>query len=121
MKVAIPINGDRIAPRLPLAKEVIIVEFQGKREMGRDKVNISLLHPIEIPDFLASQGVTQVIAGGVDWHLQEMLRLNNINLTWGIMGDVDEVLAFYLRKGLQDGMGPCPPRRSRRRFRGLHM
>jgi hypothetical protein len=36
------------------------------------------------------------------------------------MGDVDEVLAFYLRKGLRDGMGPCPPRR-RRRFRGLRM
>ncbi len=120
MKVAIPINGDRIAPRLPLAKEVCIVELLGKREMGRDKVDISLLHPMEIPDFLASQGVTKVIAGGVNWHLQEMLRVHNIEVIWGIMGDVDEVLAFYLRKGLQDGMGPCPPRR-RRRFRGLHV
>jgi len=121
MKVAIPLNGDRIAPRLPLAKEVIIVELQGKREMGREKVNISLLNPMEIPDFLASQGVTKVIAGGVDWHLQEMLRLNNIDVIWGIMGNVDEVLAFYLKKGLQDGMGPCPPPRRRRRFRGLHV
>jgi predicted Fe-Mo cluster-binding NifX family protein len=121
MKIAIPINGDRIAPRLPLAKEVIIVELQGKREMGREKVDISLLHPLEIPDFLASQGVTKVIAGGVNWHLQEALRMNNINVIWGIMGDVDEVLAFYLKKGLQDGMGPCPPMRRRRRFHGLHV
>jgi predicted Fe-Mo cluster-binding NifX family protein len=120
MKIAIPINGGRIAPRLPLAKELIIVELQEKREMGREKVDISLLHPLEIPDFLASQGVTKVIAGGVTWHLQEALRLNNINVIWGIMGDVDEVLAFYLKKGLQDGMGPCPPMRRRRRFRGLH-
>ncbi len=119
MKVAIPLNGDRIAPRLPLAKEVMIIEVRGRREEQREKVNISLLHPMEIPDFLASQGVTKVIAGGVDWHLQEMLRLNNINVIWGIMGDVDEVLAFYLRKGLQEGMGPCPPMRRRRRFRGL--
>jgi predicted Fe-Mo cluster-binding NifX family protein len=120
MKVAIPINKDRVAPRLPLAKEVCIVELRGKREMGREKVNISLLHLMEIPDFLASQGVTKVIAGGVDWRLQEMLRVHNIDVIWGIMGDVDEVLAFYLRKGLQDGMGPCPPRR-RRRFRGLRV
>ena len=121
MKVAIPINNDRVAPRLPLAKEVIIVEFQGKKEMWRDKVNISLLHPMEIPDFMASQGVTKVIAGGVNWHLQEMLRVHNIEVIWGIMGDVDEVLAFFLKKGLQDGMGPCPPsgRWRRRRFRGL--
>ena len=121
MKVAIPINNDRVAPRLPLAKEVIIVEFQGKQEMWRDKVNISLLHPMEIPDFLASQGITKVIAGGVNWHLQEMLRVHNIEVIWGIMGDVDEVLAFFLKKGLQDGMGPCPPsgRWRRRRFRGL--
>ena len=109
MKVAIPIHNDRVAPRLPLAKEVIIVELQGKREMGRDTVNISLLHPMEIPDFLASQGVTKVIAGGVNWHLQEMLRVYNIEVIWGIMGDVDELLALFLKKGLQDGMGPCPP------------
>ena len=121
MKVAIPINNDRVAPRLPLAKEVIIVELQGKREMGRDTVNVSLLHPMEIPDFLASQGVTKVIAGGVNWHLQEMLRVHNIEVIWGIMGDVDEVLGFFLKKGLQDGMGPCPPsgRWRRRRFRGF--
>jgi predicted Fe-Mo cluster-binding NifX family protein len=123
MKVAIPINGDRIAPRLPLAKEVFIVELRGKREMGREKVNISFLHSLEIPEFLASQGVTKVIAGGVDWHLQEMLRVHNIDVIWGIMGDVDEVLAFFLKKGLQDGMGPCPPPRRgrRRRFRGLRV
>ena len=122
MKVAIPINNDRVAPRLPLAKEVIIVELQGKRELGRDRVNISLLHPMEIPDFLASQGVTKVIAGGVNWHLQEMLRVHNIEVIWGIMGAVDEVLGFFLKKGLQDGMGPCPPsgRWRRRRFRGFH-
>ena len=122
MKVAIPINNDRVAPRLPLAKEVIIVDLQGKKEMGRYKVNIALLHPMEIPDFLASQGVTKVIAGGVNWHLQEMLRVHNIEVIWGIMGDVDEVLAFFLKKGLQDGMGPCPPsdRWRRRRFRGLY-
>lgn len=120
MKVAIPINKDRVAPRLPLAKEVCIVELRGKKEIGREMVNISLLHPMEIPDFLASQGVTKVIAGGVNWHLQEMLRVHNIDVIWGIMGDVDEVLAFYLKKGLQDGMGPCPPRR-RRRFRGLRI
>jgi predicted Fe-Mo cluster-binding NifX family protein len=121
MKLAIPINNDRVAPRLPLAKEVIIIELLGKREMGREKVNISLLHPMEIPDFLASQGVTKVIAGGVNWHLQEMLRVHNIEVIWGIIGAVDEVLAFFLKKGLQDGMGLCPPpsRGRRRRLRGF--
>jgi hypothetical protein len=106
---------------LPLAKEVIIIELRGKREIGREKVNISLLHPMEIPDFLASQGVTKVIAGGVNWHLQEILRVHNIDVIWGIMGAVDEVMAFFLKKGLQDGMGPCPPpsRERRKRFRGF--
>lgn len=120
MKVAIPVNNDRVAPRLPLAKEVIIVEVRANREMGREKVNVSLLHPMEIPVFLASQGVTKVIAGGVDWHLQHMLKMQNIDVIWGIMGAVDEVLEFYLKKGLQDGMGPCPPPRGRRRLRGFH-
>ncbi len=120
MKVAIPINGDRIAPRMSLAKEVIVVNLQGKGEIEREEVDISHLHPIEVPDFLASKGVTKVIAGGVDWHLQEIFKLHNIDVTWGIIGNVDEVLTFYQQKGLQLGMGPCPPRRRRRRFRGFH-
>ncbi|RLB08234.1 MAG: hypothetical protein DRG50_00420 [Deltaproteobacteria bacterium] len=120
MKVAIPINGDRIAPRLSLAKEVVVAELKGRREVGRERLNISGLYPMEIPDFLASKGVTKVIAAGVDWYLQEIFRLHNIDVTWGIMGNVDEVLNFYLTEGLQMGMGLCPPRRSRRRFRGFH-
>lgn len=121
MKVAIPINGDRIAPRLPLAKEVIIVEVRGGREIQREKVDISLLHPVEIADFFVSQGVTRVIAGGVDWYLLEMLRMHNIEVTWGIIGDVDDVLDLYQKNRLQLGMGPCPPRRGRRRLRGFHV
>ncbi|MBW2038174.1 MAG: hypothetical protein JRI46_01035 [Deltaproteobacteria bacterium] len=120
MKVAIPINGDRIAPRLSLAKEIMVAELQGRRKIGIEKVDITHLHPMEVPDFLASKGVTKVIAGGVDWYQQEIFRLHHIDVTWGIMGNVDEVLAFYLSKGLQLGMGPCPPRRRRRRFRGFH-
>jgi predicted Fe-Mo cluster-binding NifX family protein len=116
MKIAIPTNGDRIAPRLPLTKEVVVVELHQRKEIGREKVDTSKLHPMELPSFLASKGVTKIIAGGVDWYLLEMFRSHHIDVTWGIMGNVDEVLNFYKHKGLQLGMGLCPPRRRRRRF-----
>lgn len=119
MKVAVPINGDRIAPRFSLAKEILVAELRGRRATGIEKVDITHLHPMEVPDFLASKGITKIIAGGVDWYQQEIFKLRNIDVTWGIMGNVNEVLAFYLRKGLHLGMGPCPPQRKRRRFRGF--
>ena len=115
-----PIYGARIAPRFSLAKHVIVAEWQGTTELGRETLDISHLHPMQVPDFLASNGVTKVIAAGVDRYLQELFSMHNIDLVWGINGNADEVMAFHLRKGLRLGMGLCPPRRKRRRYRGSH-
>lgn len=106
-----------------MAKQVMIVELRGKTEVRRETVNVAHLHPMQLPDFLGSQGVSTVIAGGVDRYLQELLRLRNIEVIWGINGNVDEVMAVHLRNGLQLGMGLCPPPRGRRRrrFRGVHI
>jgi len=123
MKIAVPIYGSRIAPRLSLAKEALIVEFQARTETSRERVHIAHLHPMQLPDFLASKGVTKVVAAGGDRYLQELLRLRNIDVIWGINGDADDVIVFYLGGGLQLGMGLCPPARGRRRrrFRGLQL
>jgi predicted Fe-Mo cluster-binding NifX family protein len=120
MRVAIPLYGERVAPRLAFAHHIMIVELRAGHERYRDVYTTSHLHPMQIPDFLAGQGVTKLIAGGVNRYLQELCRLQHIDVIWGINGKVDEVLMWYLKNGLRLGMGSCPPpRRKRRRVRGV--
>ena len=118
MKVAIPLRGERVAPRVAFAEEVLIVTLKGGREIEREVLEVSHLHPSQLPALLASKGVTKLIAGGVDLLLQRIFLAHRIEVIWGVIGRADEVLAFYLRYGIPLGMGPCPPRGRRRRRRG---
>ncbi|RLA78954.1 MAG: hypothetical protein DRG36_05595 [Deltaproteobacteria bacterium] len=119
MKIAIPLYGERVAPRVGFAKEVMVVTLRGKRVEGREVVDISHIPPFQLPAYLASLGVTKLITGGVDGFLGRIFKAHNIDVIWGIIGKADDVLDFYLHGGLRAGMGPCPPRRRRRR--GAHI
>ena len=107
MKVAIPLYRGRIAPRLAFAKEVLIVTVRRGKVWEREQIDLSAFSPLEIPKVLAERGVTVLIGGGVEPPLGKMLRAHNIEVIWGIIGEVDEVLPLYLSKGLRVGMGPC--------------
>ena len=115
MKVAIPLYRGRVAPRLAFAKEALIATVRGGKVLEKEQIDLSSLSPLEIPRALAEQGVTVLIGGGIEPLLGRMLRAHNIEVIWGIIGEVDDVLSLYLSNGLRVGMGPCP--KGRRRWR----
>lgn len=98
---------------MAFAKEVLIATIRGGEVLERERMDLSALSPLEIPKVLAERGVTVLIGGGIEPPLGRMLRAHNIEVIWGIIGEVDEVLPLYLRKGLRVGMGPCGRRRKR--------
>ena len=111
VKVAIPLYRDRVAPRLGFAREALVVTFRGEKEEKREIVDLSAVPPLEVPRLLAEKGVTVLIAGGVEGPLASMLRAHRIEVIWGIIGEVEDVLALYRSDGLRTGMGPCRRRR----------
>ena len=113
VKLAIPLYRGRVAPRLGFARKALVVTFRGGKEEGREVLDLSAVPPLEVPRLLAEKGVTVLIAGGVEGPLASMLRAYHIEVIWGIIGEVEEVLALYRSDGLRVGMGPCrrrPPR-----------
>jgi len=96
------------------------VELDEGRVIGRHTLSMNRRYPHEVPDILRRQGVELVITGGMNHFLQNLFRSRGIELIWGIIGEVDEVLAAYVSGQLTPGMGCCPRRHRRRRFRGRH-
>ena len=122
MKVAVPLNMTRVAPRLWYARTFLVMHFEAGRKIREERIDVHNLHPMQIPDALAERGVTTVIAAGVDFHLLQLFTLKGIRVVWGIHGEVEDVINLYRRNGLRPGMGLCPAGRNRhrRRIQGVH-
>ena len=121
MKLAIMLYGTRVSPRYGYSQGVLIVEVNNQGEFGRKTLEIGKYYPEKIPDLLSKEGVEVVISGGMNQHFQNLFRLRGIEVIWGIIGEVDDVLAAFMTGRLSPGMGCCPKGRQRqrqRRFRG---
>ena len=122
MKLAIMLYGTRVSPRYGYSQGVLIVEVNNRGELARKTLEVGQHYPEKIPEILSNEGVEVVISGGMNQYFQNLFHLRGIDVIWGIIGEVDDVLTAFMTGGLSPGMGCCPagrrPRRGRRRFRG---
>ena len=118
MKLAIMLYGKRVSPRYGYSQGILIVEVNNQGEFGRKTLEIGHYYPEKIPDLLSKEGVEVVISGGMNQHFQNLFRHRGIDVIWGIIGEVDDVLAAFMTGRLSPGMGCCPAgRRARKRQR----
>jgi predicted Fe-Mo cluster-binding NifX family protein len=120
MKLAIMLYGTRVSPRFGFSQRALIVDIDGRRghEILRRAIGVRSYHPEQIPEMLSKEEVELVIAGGMNQYFQDLFRDRGIQVVWGIIGDVEDVLAAYRADRLSPGMGCCrQPTRTRRRFR----
>jgi len=118
MKIAILLNGTRISPRYGFANDMLLVSIQGGKVVNKERLSLKGLTPYQIPAYLASLGVTKVIAGGIHQRFQELFKERNIQLIWGIIGDAEDALNWFLKGRLTSGIGICYSNNRRRRRRG---
>jgi predicted Fe-Mo cluster-binding NifX family protein len=114
MKVAIPLFENRVSPRFDSTRDFLIVEIDNnRREVGRLVLSLEVGEALQIAERFAREGVDVVLSGGVDSEYQRELRLRNITVIWGLIGEAEDVLASYLEGQVFSGMGPCPTARKR--------
>jgi predicted Fe-Mo cluster-binding NifX family protein len=118
MKLAIPLYGNRVCPRFGYTQEIMIVELDGKSERDRHTFRVGHCLPEHIPEILRKKGVSLVISGGMNHFFQNLFRSRGIEVLWGIIGEAEDVLSAFVAGRLRPGMGSCPGRRRRKRFRG---
>jgi predicted Fe-Mo cluster-binding NifX family protein len=118
MKLAIPLYGTRVSPRFGYSQRIMIVDLDDRQEARRKTFEVRRYFPEQIPEVLWKEGVEIVISGGMNHYFQNLFRSQGIQVIWGIIGEVEEVLAAFIAGRLTPGMGCCHQGRRRRRFKG---
>ncbi len=120
MRVAVPDWKGRVSPVFDAARQLLIVELGGGREMARTRASLAQTLPPLRAEELAQQGVDVLLCGGISTALLRMLEAHGIRVIPGISGNVNQVLQGYLAGRLTDGRFALPGWRgpAGRRYRG---
>jgi ATP-binding protein involved in chromosome partitioning len=110
MRCAVPITGGVVASHFGHCEEFALfdVDEQKKEILARAVVASPGHQPGLLPEWLAEQGVSLVIAGGMGSRAQNLFQQNRIGVVTGILGtDPEKVVQSYLDGILDTGPNIC--------------
>lgn len=110
MLIAIPVAHNKLDLHFGHCKEFALLEIDQKTKkiLSRKDVKAPPHQPGLLPPWLASQGVTTVIAGGIGQRAKDLFNAQNIEVIVGARQDSPENLANnYLQNTLQLGENCC--------------
>jgi predicted Fe-Mo cluster-binding NifX family protein len=101
-KVAIPIFQNRVSPVLDSCAHMLIVDIHGCTVIQRENVFLGDISLMERCRIIKNLGVGVVICGGVSETFAKMLKSFKPRLIHGISGDVEQVIAAFLKGNLDN-------------------
>jgi predicted Fe-Mo cluster-binding NifX family protein len=110
MKIAIPLAGGKLAAHFGHCERfaMINVEQTSKAIFSKEEVVPPPHEPGLFPAWLAEQGATHIISGGMGQQAQNLFAQNNITVIVGAAAlDPEEIANMYLRGELQAGENAC--------------
>lgn len=110
MKVALPIAGDKLSPHFGHCEKFAFYDIkEGSTEIDSQTTLPSPVHqPGVLPGWLADQGATVVIAGGMGPRAVELLQLRGITVVLGAAeSDPEQAVLGYLNGSLATGENVC--------------
>jgi predicted Fe-Mo cluster-binding NifX family protein len=103
-KIAICHLNGRVAPRYDHTDEFLLVTIRNGKEILERKITGFLaVRSSELAEQLNILNVTVLICGGVRVALQNTLKKNGILLIDNVIGNVDDVLTWYMDGRLSAG------------------
>lgn len=114
MKIAIPLFGNRISPRFDFSPEMWIIDVEGGKVVGQEKLQTANLNLPQRLEQITSNGVNKVICGGMDGFCQNQLGSRGIDVVQDVIGEAEIVFDLFMRGRLRPGL--CCEGRGRRRF-----
>jgi predicted Fe-Mo cluster-binding NifX family protein len=109
MKIAIPLVNGRLSAHFGHCEQFAIVEADENKEIKNTELLTPPAHePGVLPRWLAEQGASLIIAGGMGRRAQDLFQQNNIDVVVGAPDAEPEVLVSdYLAGQLQSGQNIC--------------
>ena len=110
MRYAIPVSGDIVSPHFGHCEHFALIDVdESRKEIIRKELVPSPGHqPGLLPEWLAEQGVTFVIAGGMGSRAQNLFEQNHIGVIIGSMEtDPEKAVLGYLDGKLATSENIC--------------
>ena len=108
LRVGIPMAGGKLCSHFGHCEEFAIVNVEEGRITGSEKLVPPPHEPGVIPNWLASQKVNLVLAGGMGVKAQAIFEQKGINVICGVPADSPETIVLkYLAGNLQTGVNAC--------------
>ncbi len=103
-KLLIPIQGDFVAQRFDLAREVIIVNHYDKSIIGEPKTIImNTASAEELCQMIVEENVTDVVCGGIEEQHYNFLIWKKVAVLDSIIGGWQEAIDKVIAERLQQG------------------
>lgn len=107
-KFAIPTVGNALTPHFGHCERFAIVETEDGSILGVDYIAPPVHQPGAYPRFLAEQGVSVIISGGMGHKARDLFAMNDIEVCIGVSSDSPESLVEqYLNNQLKTGENLC--------------
>lgn len=108
MKIAIPLAGGRLCSHFGHCQEFAFIDVKGGVITGMTKKTPPPHEPGVFPAWVAKEGGTVVLAGGMGERAQALFRENGVKVVCGAAGGApEEVAKAYLQGTLATGANPC--------------
>ncbi len=105
---AVPTIDEKLCAHFGHCEKFAIVETMDQKVKSVDYVNPPVHQPGTYPRFLAEQGVSVIISGGMGIKAQDLFRDNNIEVFLGIDAENPQKLVeHYLNNQLESGQNLC--------------
>ncbi|MBN1883103.1 MAG: hypothetical protein JW885_13115 [Deltaproteobacteria bacterium] len=95
-KIALPLFGERIAPRLDTAQRLRFVTVRDGSVEETEDVMVVGVHPLKLAHWLRDEGVGVLICCGIDRMTSRMFYESGILLIPRIGADADQAVRAYI-------------------------
>jgi len=105
---AVPTEQGKLCAHFGHCEKFAIVETEDQKIIKEDYVTPPVHEPGVYPQFLAQQGVSVIISGGMGQKAQQLFAQNNIEVCIGVnSGSPKELVEQFLNNNLQTGQNLC--------------
>jgi predicted Fe-Mo cluster-binding NifX family protein len=110
MRYAIPVSGGMVSEHFGHCEQfaLIDVDEEGKKILRKELVPSPGHQPGLLPQWLAEEGVSVVIAGGMGSRAQGLFKESHIDVVIGVLeSDPEKAVVAYLSGALDTGDNIC--------------
>ncbi|MFO7892151.1 MAG: DUF1847 domain-containing protein [Longimicrobiales bacterium] len=108
MRFAIPLFGDRVAPRCTFADSVLMVTVKHRRVVEREQVPLTGGTWVDLVQVLTDEEVGTMICGGISRTTREPIEARGVQVIENVAGTAEEVVEALRRGEVKAGFGFVP-------------